>query len=90
MITIRSWVFFIVTTSIPIRNACKREETLKDYAATIDLKMIYQNGYEIEAFLRNVAFREADRCTYCYHDRLSTTANYAKKGKFDAFTSTLL
>jgi hypothetical protein len=27
---------------------------------------------------------------FCYHDRLATAARYAKKGKFDGFTSTLL
>jgi predicted adenine nucleotide alpha hydrolase (AANH) superfamily ATPase len=52
--------------------------------------MIYQADYEIETFLQNVAFREADRCVYCYHDRLTTTAQFAKKGKFDAYTTTLL
>jgi predicted adenine nucleotide alpha hydrolase (AANH) superfamily ATPase len=37
-----------------------------------------------------VVFREKDRCRYCYHARLSATAKIAKKGKFDAFSSTLL
>jgi predicted adenine nucleotide alpha hydrolase (AANH) superfamily ATPase len=44
----------------------------------------------MESFLRNVAFREAQRCTYCYHDRLNATALYARKGKFDSFSTTLL
>ena len=82
--------FFYRNNIHPYTECMKREETLKDYAAAIGLKMIYQDGYEMETFLRNVAFREAERCIYCYHDRLTTTANYAKKGKFDAFTSTLL
>jgi predicted adenine nucleotide alpha hydrolase (AANH) superfamily ATPase len=68
----------------------RRQETLTAYADSISLKLIVQPGYEIEGFLRNVAFREADRCTYCYHDRLTTTAHFAKKGKFDGFTTTLL
>jgi predicted adenine nucleotide alpha hydrolase (AANH) superfamily ATPase len=38
----------------------------------------------------NVAFREAERCNYCYHDRLRSTALIAKRGKFDYFSSTLL
>jgi predicted adenine nucleotide alpha hydrolase (AANH) superfamily ATPase len=37
-----------------------------------------------------VVYREKDRCTYCYHDRLRTTALLARRGKFDYFTSTLL
>jgi epoxyqueuosine reductase len=82
--------FFYRYNIHPYTECMRREETLKNYATAIDLKVIYQTGYEIETFLRNVAFREAQRCTYCYHDRLSTTAHYAKKGKFDAFTTTLL
>jgi predicted adenine nucleotide alpha hydrolase (AANH) superfamily ATPase len=74
----------------PYTECMRREETLTAYAESISLKLIVQPGYEIEGFLRNVAFREADRCTYCYHDRLSTTAHFAKKGKFDGFTTTLL
>jgi predicted adenine nucleotide alpha hydrolase (AANH) superfamily ATPase len=37
-----------------------------------------------------VVFREKDRCRYCYHARLSAAAKIARKGKFDAFSSTLL
>jgi predicted adenine nucleotide alpha hydrolase (AANH) superfamily ATPase len=74
----------------PYTECMRREETLTTYADSISLKLIIQPGYEIEGFLRNVAFREADRCTYCYHDRLTTTAHVAKKGKFDGFTTTLL
>ena len=44
----------------------------------------------MEGFLRKVVFRESDRCTICYHERLNTTALYAKKGKFDCFSTTLL
>jgi len=82
--------FFYRNNIHPYTECMRREETLKTYAETIALKMIYQSGYKMEAFLRNVAFRESERCTYCYHDRLVTTANFAKKGKFDGFTTTLL
>lgn len=74
----------------PYTECARREETLTAYAESIALKLIVQPGYEMEAFIRNVAFRESERCTYCYHDRLFTTAQYAKKGKFDGFSSTLL
>ena len=82
--------FFYRNNIHPFTECMRREETLKTYAESIALKMIYQPGYALEVFLRQVAFREADRCTYCYHDRLTTTANFAKKGKFDGFTTTLL
>ena len=74
----------------PYTECQRREETLATYARSISLKLIVQPGYDMETFIRNVAFREAERCTYCYHDRLTTTAQFAKKGKFDGFTSTLL
>ena len=74
----------------PYTECQQREETLTAYAQSISLNLIVQPDYAMETFIRNVAFREAERCTYCYHDRLTTTARYAKKGKFDGFTSTLL
>lgn len=74
----------------PYRECLKREQTLNTYAEQEDLRIIVQEGYEMEAFLRNVVFRESDRCRYCYHARLQATANVAKRGKFDCFSSTLL
>ncbi len=68
----------------------KRQKTLQSYAEKIDLAVIYQDGYDVEGFLQQVAFRESNRCSYCYHDRLRTTALMAKHGKFDYFSTTLL
>jgi predicted adenine nucleotide alpha hydrolase (AANH) superfamily ATPase len=82
--------FFYRNNIHPFTECMRREDTLRDYAQSISLKIIYQQGYDMEVFLRNVVFREAERCLYCYHDRLTTTANFARKGKFDAFTTTLL
>ncbi len=82
--------FFYRHNIHPFQECIKREDTLKQYAKTIDLKVIYQTDYKLEAFLRSVSFREKDRCRYCYHDRLNATALVAKKGKFDGFTTTLL
>jgi len=74
----------------PYTECLKRRETLEGYADAIGLRVITSEGYEMENFLRNVAFREKDRCTYCYHARLRATALMAKRGKFDYFTSSLL
>lgn len=68
----------------------KREDTLKEYAGRINLKVVYQKGYELERFLQNAVFRESQRCIFCYHDRLLAACKTAKRGKFDAFTTTLL
>jgi len=74
----------------PYTECLRREDTLKTYAEKIDLRVIYQEGYELEKFLQKAAFREANRCRQCYHDRLKSTARVAKRGKFDYFSSTLL
>ena len=74
----------------PYQECLKREETLKAYAQRIDLRVIYQEGYDLEGFIRNMAFREKERCRLCYHERLTAAARVAQKGRFDYFTSTLL
>jgi len=82
--------FFYRHNIHPFQECQKREETLKNYSQSIDLKVIYQPDYKIEKFLQSIVFREQDRCRYCYFDRLKATALVAKKGKFEAFTTTLL
>ena len=82
--------FFYRHNIHPFTECMKREETLRNYSKDIDLKVIYQDGYDLENFLQNVAYRENDRCRYCYHDRLKSTALLAKRGHFDFFSTTLL
>ncbi len=82
--------FFYKHNIHPYTECLKRQETLQHYAEMINLRVIYQEGYEPENFIRNVVFRESNRCTYCYYDRLRTTALLAKRGKFDSFSTTLL
>ena len=74
----------------PYSECLRRQEALQTYAKQIDLRVIYQEGYDMEGFIRNVVYREKDRCSYCYHDRLRTTALMARRGKFDYFSTTLL
>jgi predicted adenine nucleotide alpha hydrolase (AANH) superfamily ATPase len=82
--------FFYKNNIHPYTECLKRQETLEQYAAQIDLRVIYQEGYDLEGFIQNIVHREADRCRHCYHDRLRTTALLARRGKFDYFSSTLL
>jgi len=82
--------FFYNHNIHPYSECLKRRETLEEYADAHDLRVIYQKEYKLEEFIRNVVFREADRCSYCYHDRLRSAALIAKRGKFDYFSSTLL
>jgi epoxyqueuosine reductase len=68
----------------------KRLDTLKNFAEQEALPIISFAEYPMETFLRNVAFLEADRCRYCYYDRLANTARMAKAENLDGFTTTLL
>ncbi|MBT8351704.1 MAG: epoxyqueuosine reductase QueH [Deltaproteobacteria bacterium] len=74
----------------PYTECLKRQETLESYAKKIDLRVIYQEGYDLNGFIRNVVFRESNRCSYCYHERLRAAALVARHGKFDYFSTTLL
>jgi predicted adenine nucleotide alpha hydrolase (AANH) superfamily ATPase len=82
--------FFYRHNIHPYTECLKRQQALETYAEQINLKVIYQQGYDLEGFIQNVAFRESERCNYCYHDRLRSTALLARRGKFDYFSSTLL
>ncbi len=82
--------FFYKNNIHPYSECLKRQESLEIYAQTAGFRVIWQEGYEPETFLRSVVFREDQRCIYCYHDRLKSTALMARRGKFDYFTTTLL
>ncbi len=82
--------FFYRRNIHPYTECIKREQTLKDYAEKINLKVIYDKNYDLEGFLQNIVFREKNRCYFCYYDRLKSTAIIAKKSKFDSFSTTLL
>jgi predicted adenine nucleotide alpha hydrolase (AANH) superfamily ATPase len=82
--------FFYRHNIHPYTECLRRQEALQCYAGEINLKVIYQDSYDMEGFIRNVVFRESERCNYCYHDRLRSTALLARRGKFDYFSSTLL
>jgi predicted adenine nucleotide alpha hydrolase (AANH) superfamily ATPase len=68
----------------------KRLDTLKDYADNEGLNVIWTKEYHLEDFLRNVAFREKDRCRYCYWVRLKYAADIARAERLEVFTTTLL
>ena len=82
--------FFYRSNIHPLTECLKRQEALETYARSMDLKVILEEAYDLEGFLRRSVFREADRCRVCYHSRLEATAHLARKGKFDSFSTTLL
>jgi predicted adenine nucleotide alpha hydrolase (AANH) superfamily ATPase len=68
----------------------RRLDALMSYAGREGLSVIHDENYPLEAFLRQIVFREEERCRHCYQLRLSRAARIAKEGRFDAFTTTLL
>ena len=40
----------------PYTECLKRQKALEEYAEQMDLKVIYQEGYDLEGFIQNVAF----------------------------------
>lgn len=84
------WVYFYNPNIHPYTEFVKRLETFREYIGRINLPAIVEEEYELDEFLRQVAFREGDRCRICYAMRLRKAAQVARKGNFDAFTTTLL
>jgi predicted adenine nucleotide alpha hydrolase (AANH) superfamily ATPase len=82
--------FFYNPNIHPYQEYQRRLKTLEEFAAQSKLRMIYQDVYGLEEFLRQIVFRESTRCRYCYYMRMEATAQRARKGKFDYFTTTLL
>jgi len=74
----------------PYREYKRRLDTLTAYAGQVSLKVLRDDLFPFEDFLRQVVFHEDDRCRYCYRIRLSQAARTAREHDFDAFTSTLL
>ncbi len=74
----------------PYSEYSRREESLKKFAEKAGLKVICEKNYDMEEFIRNVAFREENRCYYCLSKRLEKTASLAKSSKFTHFSTTLL
>lgn len=74
----------------PYTEYSRRKETLAHFAAATSWPVMFAEEYPVEAYFREVAYREKDRCRFCYLLRLRQTARVARKGKFNAFTTTLL
>jgi predicted adenine nucleotide alpha hydrolase (AANH) superfamily ATPase len=82
--------FFYRHNIHPYSECRQRQDTLREYSRRIDLEMIWQEGYDLEGFIRNVVYHEEERCLICYRLRLQATAALARQGGFDAYSTTLL
>ena len=73
----------------PCTEYRSRRNTLRDYAASIDLPLIERDEYGLRPFVRAVCDDLDGRCVKCYAMRFAAAAQYAAEHGFDAFTSSL-
>lgn len=73
----------------PYQEYEKRRDVLREFVTQNNISYIEKDEYDLDRFLHNAVFKENKRCISCYYERLKYTAIIARKGKFDAFTSTL-
>lgn len=75
----------------PLQEYRRRAEAMAAAAERLGISVIWKHGeYDPSVYFRAVTFRETNRCFHCYQLRLERTAQIARKGGFDAFSSTLL
>jgi epoxyqueuosine reductase len=82
--------FFFNHNIHPFQEFQRRLDAVKEYAAKVELPMLYCEDYFLEEFLAQVAHDPQQRCNYCYVSRLEETARVAAEQGFDGFTSSLL
>lgn len=74
----------------PYTEYLARLNALRSYSEMVHLQLIEKDEYGLEKFVKNVVNDLANRCEYCYEERVRTTARYAKANGFDGFSTTLL
>jgi len=82
--------FFFNHNIHPYQEFERRMETVRHYAAQVELEVFYRDDYLLEEFLSQVAQVPQVRCDYCYYSRLEETARLAAERNFEAFTTSLL
>jgi predicted adenine nucleotide alpha hydrolase (AANH) superfamily ATPase len=82
--------FFYNPNIHPYEEYIRRRDACRDFADAEGLRMIWKDSYDLEKWLRMVVFREDIRHFFCYQMRLEQAARYARRGKYDFFSTTLL
>ncbi len=68
----------------------KRMDAVREFALKTGLEVLYQEGYDLDAFLSRVVGKGQHRCEQCYRMRLTAAAQTAKQKRFAVYTSSLL
>lgn len=82
--------FFYNPNIHPYQEYLRRRGAVEEFAELEGLRVIWKDSYDLEEWLRMVAFREEARHFLCWRQRLDQTARFARRGRYDYFSSTLL
>lgn len=83
--------FFYNPNIHPLMEYKRRRDGALEVAERLGFKVIVKDEeYDTQKYFRAVSFREQNRCFHCYTMRLERTAQIAGRGRFDAFSTTLL
>jgi epoxyqueuosine reductase len=75
----------------PLQEYLRRREGVVQMADRLGIPVIFKDDeYDPQDYFRAVTYRESNRCLPCYSLRLERTLSIARRGGFEAFTSTLL
>jgi predicted adenine nucleotide alpha hydrolase (AANH) superfamily ATPase len=74
----------------PFQEYAKRLEGAEVMAGELQLPLEVEQSYHPEDYFREVAFREDERCRFCYLIRLRQAAEAAVRLGCDGFTTSLL
>jgi predicted adenine nucleotide alpha hydrolase (AANH) superfamily ATPase len=74
----------------PYREFKKRINSVRQFAQLAELEIDIETKYGLKKFIRQVVFKENQRCPICYQMRLDKTAQKAAEAGMDGFSTTLL
>lgn len=75
----------------PYTEYLRRLDAFKVYTREHDVPVLQEKDQEgMEDWLRQVVFRESQKCTVCFNFRMDKTARLAEAKGFDAYSTTLL
>ncbi len=74
----------------PFQEFNARRGAAEELARQLQLPMEVDSGYGLRDFLRQVVYKEDERCAVCYRMRLRVTAERARALGADGFSSSLL
>jgi predicted adenine nucleotide alpha hydrolase (AANH) superfamily ATPase len=75
----------------PYTEYLRRLDAFNTYTATNGIRVVEDEFTEgMEEWLREIVFREAQKCPICFHFRIDRIARFAEKKGFDGFSTTLL